>query len=261
MKIFTISDLHLEFRAHKQKDILRLFNFTFPKADVLILAGDIGYPRHNILKRFLEKMKELYKEVIYVPGNHEYYGYTYKKELTEYELRKLCESLGVHFLLNNKVDIGGVRFIGTTLWTNTTTKAFALMNDSRYVFRTTQENKDEHFKCLSFLKGELKQELNGKDDEKNQKHDEINQKIVVITHHPPSSLLRHERFVDRDDVFAGYYNDIIDDLNLENVKLWFSGHTHEFTDVMISSTRFVINPLGYMGEKRQTRISLNVYEL
>ena len=68
MKISYASDLHLE---HDH-------NFTInDTGDVLILAGDI-LPIVHVNKpkyaQFFENMASKFTNILYVPGNHEYYG-------------------------------------------------------------------------------------------------------------------------------------------------------------------------------------------
>jgi len=43
-------------------------------ADVLCLAGDIGYPYSGIYREFLKQMNSDFKKVFIIAGNHEYYN-------------------------------------------------------------------------------------------------------------------------------------------------------------------------------------------
>jgi predicted MPP superfamily phosphohydrolase len=79
MRIFGISDIHLEFLPDNDD-----FSFTskWPSADVLVLAGDIGSPikRYDQYRHFLEHVKKAYSTVIFISGNHEYYGCNFDRE-------------------------------------------------------------------------------------------------------------------------------------------------------------------------------------
>ena len=60
MKLNILSDLHLGFGA---------MDGPVNDADVVVLAGDVGRPREAIAWAL-----RLDKPVLYVPGNHEFYG-------------------------------------------------------------------------------------------------------------------------------------------------------------------------------------------
>lgn len=100
-----MSDLHLE-----------LSDFTPPplEADIVVLAGDIRTGTEGLdwaARSFPET------PVLYLSGNHKYYGFdlpTLYRELAAYAKR-----LGIHFMNNQEVIVGGgMRIIGSTLWTD-----------------------------------------------------------------------------------------------------------------------------------------------
>ena len=101
MKLHILSDIHLEFAP---------FEVPETDADVVVLSGDIGKGFQEI-----ELANRCGKPVVYVAGNHEYYGGAMPK-LTE----KMRDVAGpnVALLENDEVTIGGVRFLGATLWTD-----------------------------------------------------------------------------------------------------------------------------------------------
>lgn len=102
MKLHVLSDLHLSVAA-----------FDAPKtnADVVILAGDIARPKEAIAWA-----SSFTQPVLYVPGNHEFYGGSMAS--TVQELKHLCGRSDIRVLDNDAAVIGGVRFLGTTLWTD-----------------------------------------------------------------------------------------------------------------------------------------------
>ncbi len=67
MRIQYISDIHLEFFKVLPKQIVR------PVADILCLAGDIGYPFSSLYRDFLKQVSRDFKKVFLIAGNHEYY--------------------------------------------------------------------------------------------------------------------------------------------------------------------------------------------
>ena len=127
LKIQFMSDLHLEFATMPVPEVL---------GDVLVLAGDIHLGANAL--PWIEQCAKEFKDVIYILGNHEYYGQKMWKlpnnitaSLAGYSMddpkwpdaetlpkpTKLFEPLtNVHFLDNECIEIDGVNFIGTTLW-------------------------------------------------------------------------------------------------------------------------------------------------
>lgn len=102
MKLHILSDLHLSFGGLGRPQT---------EADVVVLAGDIARPPESVAWAL-----GFDKPVLYVPGNHEFYGGSI--EGTTDELRRLCAAGRVHLLDNDEIVLGGVRFLGSTLWTD-----------------------------------------------------------------------------------------------------------------------------------------------
>lgn len=104
LKLHVLSDLHLEFAP-----------FVPPStdADVVVLAGDIHIRTHGV-----EWAKRTFpdKRVVYVAGNHEYYGKAIP-HLTD-KLRACAAGSNVSVLDEETVTIDGVRFVGATMWTD-----------------------------------------------------------------------------------------------------------------------------------------------
>ena len=103
MKIQIASDLHLEsVTGHlPAPDAFR----PVRDRDVLVLAGDIG--TYALAREFVVSQLAL-SPVIYVPGNHEYYGFQMRADIDE-AWRQLP---ALHYLAAQGVTIEGVRFWG-----------------------------------------------------------------------------------------------------------------------------------------------------
>ncbi|HUF20668.1 MAG TPA: metallophosphoesterase, partial [Burkholderiales bacterium] len=109
MQIQIFSDLHLEF-----SDKHPPFQPPHTGADVVVLAGDIDNGTRGI--DWAEKSFPG-AAVLYVPGNHEYYGADLNA--TEVALTaRAADSANVRLLDNDQMVIDGVRFLGSTLWTD-----------------------------------------------------------------------------------------------------------------------------------------------
>lgn len=122
MKLQLLSDLHLEANPDFAAQAL-------PGADLLVLAGDIGSYQVRRdgtvmsepdwgLQRFspLPQFAGWPVPVLFVPGNHEYDARDVDD--THADLRRTCERLGIQWLERETLDIEGVRFVGTTLWSD-----------------------------------------------------------------------------------------------------------------------------------------------
>jgi 3',5'-cyclic AMP phosphodiesterase CpdA len=102
MKLNILSDLHLA-----QGELPLPAN----NADVVILAGDIARPAEAIAWA-----SRLGKPVLYVAGNHEFYGGSLEGRTAQ--LRQSAEGTAVRVLDETMELIGDVRFLGCTLWTD-----------------------------------------------------------------------------------------------------------------------------------------------
>ncbi len=230
MKLHILSDLHNEFSHH-------MASAASQAADVIVLAGDIW--KHD--KGFYWA-RETWpdKEIIYIAGNHEFYGKNRKDVISQ--LHIAAKKTGVHFLDDAEVVIDDVRFLGATLWTD-----FELLNDkegcmvdgqmSLNDFRVIHEGdwvfspNDSvvlHEKSLAFLKRKLAELHEGK--------------TVVVTHHLPSKLSVAERY--KADTLSACFASNLDEM-FGSSELWIHGHTHDSFDYVANGTRVICNPRGY----------------
>jgi predicted phosphodiesterase len=109
MKIKCISDVHLEHRQNEPP-------FPVGSGEILILAGDIlcakylkkNGPLKAVFEQFLNDCSWNYRHVLYVKGNHEYYGHNY-----EGTTKTIKEHLphNVHLLDNETFTYKGWNFI------------------------------------------------------------------------------------------------------------------------------------------------------
>lgn len=234
------SDLHIEY---KNNDIVtNLDKYIVPKADVLILAGDIGnLYKLEQLKSFLRLVCDKFMFVLYVPGNHEYYrvpqgdGEVPMRMLTDklIGLDKLFPNL---FILNRtSVCIGDVCVAGCTLWSE------AKINIPSYIVRINRMTKEIY---NSMHKKDLKFVMKTIDYCRNN-----NKKLLMVTHHVPTyNLLKGKRALDR---YASLYATNLDHLlRHDYVHTWVCGHIHRNFDYMTSMrTRVVGNQMGKPKDK------------
>lgn len=240
MRLQILSDLHLEF-AHIQIEA--------SDADVIVLPGDIWKGDGGI---YWARETWPDKPIVYVAGNHEFYGKVRKETLAK--LHIAAEKTGVHFLDNDEVVIDGVRFLGSTLWTDfelNGDKNADIVNAQNRIsdFRVIHEGNAHfspmdsivlHEKSIAWLTEKLDEEYEGK--------------TIVVTHHLPSMLSVAERFKSEalNAAFAS---------NLDHVfgksELWIHGHTHDSFDYTVNGTRVLCNPRGYCIESREENDGFN----
>ena len=211
-------------------------------ADLLVLAGDIGSGTQAI-----DFFQDWPVPVLLLAGNHEFYGHSI--EQMRIDLHRAAQGTSITFLDNDVVDFGGVRFLGTTLWTdyrlelNRTQhqlmeQAELSINDHRRI--ACQEGRFTAAKALAeheLARGWLESELNWPYDGK----------TVVISHHGPHPLSVHPRYAG-DPVNAAFVSDLSE--LLPKADLWLHGHVHDSFDYTVGSCRVVANPLGYPRNAR-----------
>ncbi|TCU13736.1 metallophosphoesterase [Rhizobium sullae] len=243
MKIWIVSDLHLEFG--------RPFLQTTPEdADVLVCAGDL------LTRGIVPSIEWLAANiaetvpVVFIAGNHEFYGASMQESIRD--ARAFAHRHpNIHFLENDAVDIGDVRFVGGTLWSDfrllggdpefAMVAAQAGMNDYRRIkfeklpyrkFKPIHSYR-KHQETRNFLTSELR--------------DGEARKTVVVTHHAPSGRSIGPEF--RNDPLSACYASDLESLIVERrPSLWVHGHVHHGNDYMIGESRVISNPRGYPGE-------------
>jgi len=225
MKIQVLSDIHLD---HAQ------YVPPVTDADIVVLAGDIAEGDLGVLWA-----REVFDvPVVYVAGNHEFYNSDYTmKEVVE-AMKDAAEGSNVTVLDNESLVIDGVRFLGSTMWTNLRDAPDVLCSDGAYVNVVDMSETNTFDKAYaqdlfernrSWLKRELSRPFDGQ--------------TVVITHHAPSLQSIHQEYEDN-DWNACFVTDL-EELMGEQVDLWVHGHTHSNFDYAIKGTRIVCNPRGY----------------
>ena len=105
MNIQIMSDLHLE---HDNRFIFK----KAENADILILAGDIG--SYTFQSDFVRECASQITTIM-IMGNHEPLGYSIKETV---EAWKALNIPNLYILDNETIEINGVHFIGSTLWSN-----------------------------------------------------------------------------------------------------------------------------------------------
>lgn len=256
MRIFPISDIHLEGRNYKE---------PFPSADVCILAGDIcvasGMHHSSHVEDFFKRVNGSFGRTYYVPGNHEYYksmygrphGASYTDHAKKFSGDDLIRTYlkkwdchNIRFMNRDSEVYNGVKFVGATLWTDyfknnpmEKLKAMNSMADFGLIHGFAPDDAyAEHMLSRAYLKKELSVPFVGP--------------MVAITHHGPSLGSIHPRYrlAPEDYLNASFTSDcheLFYDIEYP-AELWIHGHTHEALCYTCNETKVMTNPRGYRGE-------------
>lgn len=230
MRIHLISDLHVD--AWERHNDYFLHDLMPDGDETLIIAGDlceIAYLREHGGEMF-RMLCEKYRHVVYVAGNHEYYGTDYPGFQERFkELEGMFGNL--HCLEDEVVTLDGVRIAGTTLWFRNTPlnqlyerrlSDFALIQGYRdWVYTRNVE-------AVTFL-----QEMQDVD--------------LVVTHHLPCTKSVHASYA-TEPTNLYFLCDVSDILLDKSPKVAVHGHTHIPCQYELGKTRVFCNPRGYPKE-------------
>jgi Icc-related predicted phosphoesterase len=265
IRIQPASDLHV--------DISRNDLGSLPEvgADVIVVAGDMMAPGTEGLRRLRSLFKNSTTPIVYVAGNHDFYSHhdprrpelktTWQEQREQMPL--VAAEEGIIFLDDAVAEIDGVRFVGSTLWTDFSASpawmsyddvvraAAKGMNDYRLIkippgrSRHKLQPRDTiaaHRRSVEFIERTLTSEFDGE--------------TVLVTHHSPS----YRSLVGWDPEIPGRFRDL-DWCYASGLERWFTGvgmpdayvppvlalhgHIHRNVDYTVGHTRIVANPRGY----------------
>lgn len=244
MKIGLISDIHHEFyhdeSLYENKEDI----------DVLVIAGDM-VPGATKAIAALQRFAENHGTLIYVPGNHEYYG----TSINEFDdkLREFSQRNGnIHFLNPGFVKLGDVTFIGAALWTNFAGDPASKLasqysiSDFRYIKKFTTDDAENMFhEHKKFFESSYRI---------------MEGKKIFISHWLPARQCIAEQWckpqhMTLNDYFANNLGDWIDGLR---DSTWFFGHTHDQVHVNIGETICHANPYGYYRNATYKKMVLEI---
>lgn len=253
MKLLIYSDVHLERQQFTPEP-------NALEADLVVLAGDIGQGLEG-----LRWARKTFKDqpIVMVLGNHEFFGGQDFIDFVD-EARNKALELDIDLLECGETSIGGVRFLGASLWTD-----FELFSPNPEEFRRLKREAQEFIKDYSpeqiktgaLLKyqgvtsGSLTPELTIL------RHRETRKwlgkalargdsaRTVVVTHHCPNQNSIPPQFRTGDSSkFSPIYASDLSYLG-GRCALWVHGHVHESCDYDMNGTRVVCNPMGYCSKE------------
>lgn len=227
-------------------------------ADVCVVAGDF-YPD---LIRSVEALEPISRRmpVVVIPGNRDYYRGPFRPDTKTKLLdiaRRRAKSIGnIHLLENDSVVIGGVTFIGSTLWTDlrgvTDPSVFEPWNDFRKIFvkpdeAFTPDHQTRAFlRSKAFIEAELKKPKTGP--------------RVVVTHTIPHPFGCSARYVG--NAYGVFFNNDFSELlaSPEAPEAWIFGNNLDGCDTRVDNTRLLSNPQGHIlkdGQSENPNFNVN----
>ncbi len=234
MRLHVLSDLHLEQGSFAADGV---------EADVVVLAGDIATGTRGIE---WARAWTRGRPVVYVAGNHEFYGHELPGLIGE--LRRAAAGSSVLVLENDEVTLAGIRFLGCTLWSDfdfdgperrppAMRLCERVVNDYARIrcgpdgrTLTADDTLKLHRASRRWLASRLTEPHPGP--------------TVIVTHHAP--LVRRRPRAPLLRALAGAFaSDVTELMGAERVALWIFGHTHRAADLEIRGTRIISNPCGY----------------
>jgi predicted phosphodiesterase len=255
MRLLLLSDLHLEVAPLELPDP--------GVVDVVLLAGDIASPAAAVADwvRASPVLRRA-RAVLWVPGNHEYFDAAIGAEAAA--MRAAAAGVAappLQLLDGDAVVIGGVRFVGCTLWTDfelrIDTPQGMVSDRARGIAASQQVMVD--YRAIAWDQEAAPRRLTPLDTlqlhraQRAWLHDTLRTPFagptVVVTHHGPHRGSLAPRYA-ADWVSTAYLSELPPEF-FEAPVLWVHGHTHTSRDYRVGGCRVVCNPRGYAPPGRR----------
>lgn len=242
MRLQVFSDLHVGFGQDFTPEVAN-------DVDVVVVAGDVCEEIPSGMQ-FLRAHIAPPRPIVMIAGNHEYY----RQPIVEQRAaaQTWARDHDIVFLDDTEERIGGIRFIGATLWTDfrlhgdklqnvSMAEAADGMNDYQYVRLQGEPHSPFlpdtalalHRISRNFLETALRTPHDGP--------------TVVVTHHAPHPNSIAPRFAGK-SINAAYITDLSELITSAGPDLWIHGHVHDSFDYRVGRTRVICNPKGYGRE-------------
>jgi Icc-related predicted phosphoesterase len=248
MKIQYCSDLHLESEPNSR---FLEANPLVVTGDILVLAGDVVPLLDEYLSNpFFHFISDNYKQVFWIPGNHEYYH----RDLANYSSSFSIQLAGNIQIVNNiELIYEGVKFIFSTMWSKIGNENMKIVEKNVPDFSSITLN-DKPFRANDFnrLHAEsirfIKHSLHPKTS-----------KTVVVTHHLPS-VLCNSALHNSSSINEAYCVDLTDYIEDCSANFWIHGHSHvNHPPLFIGKTIVLTNQLGYIHSNEHAGFRSNAF--
>lgn len=252
-RIWLLSDLHVDASPWTPERI--------PSHDVCVVAGDVRDGLVRSLAWLTQHVVPRSPAVVYVPGNHDFWGHRLQSELARGQ--EAAAASGITLLAEGEAfEVAGIRLVGATLWTDyeigPIPRAAAMaacgdrlggMRDHRRIKERLPTGETNAFRPSAALRehvaqrGRIERIL----------AEPFAGETVVVTHHAPHpASLRHGEWREATD--AAYASDLSEILTGPHApRLWLHGHVHRPIHHHVGRTEVVANPRGLVTTFRDRR--------
>ena len=260
LKVDILSDTHFDnyfYGKYTNDDVIKFYSqiIDFNNCgDVLVIAGDLGHNNSQNIK-ILKILKQYYKNIICVLGNHDYYlmgkenKSLFKDSFERVEnMRELINNQdGMYCLNGDIVWIDDVAFGGADSWyddgflkVNYPNEDFPKKSTNQMWINCTPDSKfivgAENFDDIFQIEKPKIENVFKKCD-------------VMITHINPSAKRNNINIKFQNNPSSTFFCfDGEKYLQNGNMKYWIFGHTHEELEYEEHNVKCVCNPLGYFNE-------------
>lgn len=233
MKIKLLSDLHME--GYK-------FRYSYSGEEVLFLAGDIHTKgrHHELIEQVPEDV-----QIIFTPGNHEFYGSSFEETLGGL---RLLETRFKNFkvLYNQSMVLPtGTSVYGGTMFSDVQLHGLSLVRKVRRAieggisdFRVIKGwSLDRHEEEFYLFKKGLETFIKETKDSPFR---------IVMSHFMPHLRSIHPKFKKEILLNPYFCSDMSEFMGWKG--MWLHGHGHDSFDYQVGETRVLSNPRGYGTE-------------
>ncbi|MBO1529957.1 metallophosphoesterase family protein [Psychrobacter sp. F1192] len=255
MKLQILSDLHIDSYARQSHP---MGHIPKTEADLVLVAGDTANSDSG-MPWLQEQAARLQVPVVTIAGNHEYFSEDvlhFDKKLATWDNYNTTTCQGLRFLQCQYMDVGDVRILGCTLWTD---YQYQADEDTMMVARRFMRDYKQIYAGYDLFSPEVSIQIHAKQRQWLQQAlmaaKTLGKKTVVMSHHSISPLSVSEKYANLPSNAA-----FVSDLSAWMYEswaptLWVHGHTHEAFDYQIHNTRVLVNPRAYPNEVSSTEIA------
>lgn len=240
-----ISDIHLEGYSDPLSEVDILLSHK--RYNILLLCGDIiELNLHDETIEVFKRFTQSYDHVLYVLGNHEYYGGE-SIDKTHDMVKRLHDTypnlyvLGVDddkAIFYNQVElcIGDhlLKFIGGTAW-------FPCKVNNQLYYRPIYD--------FSRIKGLINRVYDFNSQLKDHLLTNCTSNHILMTHHLPMRRVMHHKY-ERDPMSRFFIAEFDEVICNNTPRLSLYGHTHIPNDMVLFDTRFICNPYGNYHQRK-----------